>query len=102
MDFNVKYEELNEIGKYIEAKANEIDRIFDNIKKIADSVNDAWKGKDSDVFVSKVVNRIEKEKENNKKVRLMYDMISFVSGNYKDKDLEWKSKMKNEGFYNEY
>ena len=102
MSTNVKYEELNEIGKYIEAKANEIDRIFDNIKKIADSVNDAWKGKDSDVFVSKVVNRIEKEKENNKKVRLMYDMISFVSGNYKDKDLEWKSKMKNEGFYNEY
>ena len=102
MDFSVNYEKLQEIGEYIATKAEEIDTTLGEMKNITKEIKEAWNGVDSNIFINKMEKRIENTKLNNEKIKKMSAIIGTINNNYKDKDLEWHNKIKNEGFYNEY
>lgn len=102
MSFRAEYEDLSKLGDYVEEKSEEIDKTLENIKSIIKTIPVAWSGGDSEVFVSKVMDTIQREKKNNLRVKVMSKMLKYASDGYQGKDSEWLDEIKNEVFYNEY
>ena len=96
MNFRVKYDELGDTGKFISQKNEEINKTFDNIQKLIDNLPNAWKGEDSEIFIKNASSYMKEQKEKNKKVEVLGEIISIVSGNYQNKDKEWEDRMKKE------
>ena len=102
MQLRVKYDELQETGKYINEKNEELKEVFDNIQKLIDEIPNAWKGVDSEIFVKNATEYMNIQKEKRKKVETLGAIITKVSGNYKNKDAEWEDKIKKESRIDEY
>lgn len=102
MKLRVKYDELQETGKYINEKNEELKEVLDNIQKLIDEIPNAWKGEDSEIFVNNATAYMNIQKEKRKKVETLGAIITRVSGNYKSKDTEWGEKIKKESRINEY
>jgi uncharacterized protein YukE len=93
---NVVYDELETVGNNLKVDNEELKEILDNIQGIIDDVPNAWKGIDSEIFVHNATEYIKLEKEKRKKVEVLGELITRISGNYKNKDTEWEDKMKKE------
>lgn len=102
MNLRVKYDELQNTGKFMSQKDDELKTYLDNIQKLFDKIPEAWIGADSEVFVNNATQYINEQKEKEKKVEVLAKIITIVSGNYKDKDVEWENKVKKENKVNEY
>ena len=102
MKLRVKYDELEDTGKYIGEKNEEIDTILRNIQKIIDKLDTAWVGEDHDLFVEKATSIINSQQEKRQDVGALSEMLTKVSGKYKTKDTEWEDKIKKEHVIDEY
>ncbi len=94
MELKVKYDELEEIGKFLTSKSNELNTCFDNLKSIINSIDDGWKGKDSETFVKEANEYMDKKEDSFKKVEDMGKILTVISNNYKNKDREWANAVK--------
>lgn len=96
MKIQVKYNELETLGKTLEDKKKNIDGILDNVQKLIDDAMSSWQGTDSDTFTMKANETIMKERERNKKLEILSNMILYAAKHYKSEDDEWQELMKKE------
>lgn len=96
MNLRVQYDDLNKTGQNILEKHNRIMTTLGNMQKIVDSIPNAWKGIDSDVFTIKATGYIKDQQEKSNKVKVLGEILSIVSKNYQTRDNEWLNRMKKE------
>lgn len=96
MILKVNYEKLNEMGIFIGTKREEITTTLEEILKLINEVPGAWKGIDSETFVSKSSQYVKSQIINAQKVENLSELLNIFSNGYKDKDEQWKEEMKKE------
>lgn len=94
MNLIVKYNELKDIGTFIEEKVNEIEESLGNINNIVVDISSAWKGDDSDKLSSKLGETVENELERLDKLSIVSEAIKYAAISYKAKDEDWVQQVK--------
>lgn len=94
MKMRVKYDELKGIGTYIEDRTNTIEEALNNINSIVLDVESAWSGVDSEEFVKKMGETIDKELDRLDNTIIVSEAIKYAAINYKNKDDDWLEQLK--------
>lgn len=96
----IKYNELNELSKYLIQKSDEVDLSLQNIGKLINSLEGKWKGKDCEEFIKQSNKIIINERVNNKKIRQFGNDLNVVSNDYLNIDNKWLGQVKRGGNLN--
>ena len=96
MELKVNYEELKDLGKYVDTKHDEINKKLEEILKLLDEVEENWEGNDATVFLAKSKYYVEKEIIDNEKVKDVSTVLGKVSGKYEGNDVAFDNQMKKE------
>ena len=94
MNLKVDYEKLLDIGRFINEKDSELKQVLNDFISIIDGVSNGWSGPDSDEFKAKALEFINEEIEKSKSLEQLGNLITTLANNYKNKDLEFKEKVK--------
>ncbi len=97
MNLIVDYDRLKDIGTNTCEKEVKIQESLVRIQKILNDLDLCWKGKDCDEFLISAEDIIDNEKEKAKRIKVLGEVITTVSENYKKKDYDWLNKLKKEG-----
>ena len=100
MRTSIKYNELNELSKYLIKKSDEVDLSLQNIGKLINSLEGKWNGKDCEEFIKQSNKIIINERVNNKKIRQFGNDLSVVSNDYLNIDNKWLGQVKRGGNLN--
>jgi len=96
MKTKIKYNDLNDLSKYIIDKSKEIDSIFQDISKLINSVDNIWTGKDSRDFIDVATTNINMEINNNKKLKKYGEDLAVIANDYKELENSFNDQIKKE------
>lgn len=103
MKLIANYNEIQNMGKYLENETDMLNAKFDEIKEVIEASRSCWSGIDSENFITVSTNYIDNIKKMN--LNEMYNLsklIKHIGETYQGKDTEWEKNVKEVGFQDEY
>ncbi len=96
MNYEVKYDELYDLGEYIEKKDEEIKKIYDDIESIVRSIpqDKTWDGVDYRNYLNSFVNFVQNERRDELQIENLSILLKDVAKFYKGNDEDWGNSMR--------
>ena len=96
MNYEVKYDELYDLGNYVEQKDSEIKRIYNDIERLVRSIPEdkTWDGVDYRNYLNSFINFLQGERKNELQIENLSILLKNVAKFYEGNDEDWGSTMK--------
>jgi len=93
MYFKVKYDVLNDTGRYLVNKSEEIDKLVNEIKTLSVALKNHWNGKDYESFINSYNKNLKKVTATTIELNALGNALCKVSGIYQGLDYEFENKL---------
>lgn len=96
MKYEVKYDELYDLGDYIGKKDEDIKSIYDDIERLIRSIPEdkTWDGVDYQNYLNSFIEFLQKERRDELQLENLSILLRNVARFYKDNDEEWGNSMR--------
>ena len=97
MKYEVKYDELYDLGQFVEEKDKEITTIYNDIERIVRSISEdkMWDGVDYRTYLNSFIDFVQNERKDELKIENLSILLKNVAKFYKGNDEDWGSQMRN-------
>ncbi len=96
MNYEVKYDELYDLGDYIEKKDEEIRNIYNEIERLVRSIPEDknWDGVDYRNYLNSFIGFLQDERKNELQIENLSILLKNVARFYKGNDEDWGTAMR--------
>ncbi len=96
MKYEVKYDDLYDLGQYVEKKDEEIKTIYNDLERLIRSIPEdkTWDGVDYRNYLNSFVNFVQRERKDELQIENLSILLKNVAKFYKGNDEDWGNAMR--------
>lgn len=96
MKYEVKYDDLYDLGQYVEKKDDEIKTIYNDLERLIRSIPEdkTWDGVDYRNYLNSFVNFVQRERKDELQIENLSILLKNVAKFYKGNDEDWGNAMR--------
>ena len=95
MNYEVKYDELYDLGEFVGKKDDEINKIYNDIERLVKSIHEdkAWDGVDYRNYLNSFINFVQRQRRDELQLANLSTLLKNVASFYAGNDQDWGSAM---------
>ena len=95
------YEDLGEMASFLNGKISELNTLYGDLETLYNEIGKNWKGKDSDTYMSKAKDILNKNKATTKNLEVLKDSLKYAADKYSASEENFKNTAKGDVVYGE-